>query len=157
MRSIGVFGEPTCKCVGVCVCMCLCGCERYSPGGTKLWKGGLGVLSIGTVPPRARWTDGMRYIVKPINKISAEKRKKPSRPCSGASSHPLSSRSVKNLSRTENEIKEKKRFIVLPKQESKPLDNTSCVYPNTKSHFHPNQSNIYHNEIRLLPKPTSGM
>lgn len=100
--------------------MCLCGCERYSPGGTKLWKGGLGVLSIGTVPPRACWTDGMRYIVKPINKISTEKRKKPSRPCSGASSHPLSSQSVKNLSRTEHEIKEKKRFIVLPKQSPNP-------------------------------------
>lgn len=52
-------------------------------------KGGLSILSIGTVPPRARWTEGMRYIVKPKSKISAEKRKKPSRPSSGASSHPL--------------------------------------------------------------------
>lgn len=39
-------------------------------------KGGLSVLSIGTAPPpRARWTEGMRYIVKPKNKISVEKRK----------------------------------------------------------------------------------
>lgn len=52
-------------------------------------KGGLSILSIGTVPPRACWTEGMRYIVKPKSKISAEKRKKPSRPCGGASSHPL--------------------------------------------------------------------
>lgn len=93
-------------------------------------KGGLGVLSIGTAPPRARWTEGMRYIVKPKNKISAEKRKKPSRPCSGASSHPLRTevrlRNVRNLSRTEIKTEEKKRFVVLPKLESKPLDNTSA-------------------------------
>lgn len=87
--------------------MCLRVCERYSPGGTELWKGGIGVLSIGTVPPRARWTEGMRYIVKPKNKISAEKRKKPSRPCSGASSHPLRLQNVRNLSRTEIETEEK--------------------------------------------------
>lgn len=117
-------------------------------------KGGLGVLSIGTAPPRARWTEGMRYIVKPKNKISAEKRKTPSRPCSGASSHPLRTevrlRNVRNLSRTKIKTEEEKRFVVLPKLESKPLDNTSCVYPNisnpiramsitTKSGYYQNQ------------------
>lgn len=104
-------------------------------------KRGLGVLSIGTAPPRARWTEGMRYIVKPKNKISAEKRKKPSRPGSGASSHPLRTevrlRNVRNLSRTKIKTEEKRRFVVLPKLESKPLDNTSCVYPNITSRFQP--------------------
>lgn len=53
----------------------------------------------------------MRYIVKPKNKISAETRKKPSRPRGGASSHPLrtevSLRNVKNLSRTKNRDRRK--------------------------------------------------
>lgn len=102
MRSIGVFGEPVCKCVGVCACV-----NMFMKGAVQVdqtVKRGLGVLSIGTAPPRARRTEGMRYIVKPKNKISAEKRKKPSRPSSGASSHPLRTevrlRNVRNLSRT---------------------------------------------------------
>ncbi|KAF3688049.1 hypothetical protein EXN66_Car003721 [Channa argus] len=47
-------------------------------------KGGLGVLSIGTAPPRAHWTDGMRYIIKPKNKISAEEVKSPAGPIAGS-------------------------------------------------------------------------
>lgn len=70
MRSIGVFGEPACKCTGVCTCVYVC--ERYSPNGTKLW---LGVLSISTVPPRARWTYGMRYIIKPKQNRSGKEEK----------------------------------------------------------------------------------
>lgn len=156
MRSIGVFGEPACECVGVCVFICVC--ERYSPSGTKLWKGDLGVLSIGTAPPRARWTEGMRYIVKPKNKISAEKRKKPSRPCSGASSHPLRTevrlRNVRNLSRTKIETEEEKRFVVLPKTK---VQTPGQHFLRLPKYFQPNQSYVYHNENRLLPKPTSGM
>lgn len=100
-------------------------------------KGGLGVLSIGTAPPRARWTEGMRYIVKPKKQnLSGKEEQKPSRPCGGASSHPLRTEvrlpSVRNLSRTiiieTEEEKKKKRFVCfLPKLESKPLDDTSCV------------------------------
>lgn len=60
-------------------------------------KGGLGVLSIGTAPPRAQRTEGMRYIIKTkqnkqtkkIKTKFSKKSKKPSRPCSGESSHPL--------------------------------------------------------------------
>jgi len=139
MRSIGVFGEPVCKCMDVCACV-----NMFMSGAVQVdqtMKRGLGVLSIGTAPPRARWTEGMRYIVKPKNKISAEKRKKPSRPGSGASSHPLRTevrlRNVRNLSRTKIKTEEKRRFVVLPKLESKPLDNTSCVYPNITSRFQP--------------------
>lgn len=55
----------------------------------QIVRGGLSVLSIGTAPPRARRTEGMRYIVKPKNEISAGKWKQRSRPCRGASSHPL--------------------------------------------------------------------
>lgn len=119
-------------------------------------KGGLVVLSIGTAPPRARWTEGMRYIVKPKNKISAEKRKKPSRPCSGASSHPLRTevrlRNVRNLSRTKIKTEEKKRFVVLPKLESKPLDNISCVYANMTSRSQPNQNYLFSQQNQVTTK-----
>lgn len=119
-------------------------------------KGGLSVLSIGTAPLRARWTEGMRYIVKPKNKISAETRKKAQQALPRGVQPPVKNRgeitNVRNLSRTKTETKEKKRLVVLSKLESKPLDNTSCIYPSITSCFQTSQSYRYHNKTRLLPK-----
>lgn len=148
MRSIGVFGEPVCKCAGVCVCL-----WEVQSRWDQIVKGGLGVLSIGTAPPRARWTEGMRYIVKPKSKISAEKRKKPSRPCSGASSHPLrtevSLRNVRNLSRTKKTKRLKKRrglsFCLIP----------WTTLPASTQTWRAVSNPIYQNQVTT--KPTSGM
>lgn len=123
-------------------------------------KGGLGVLSIGTAPPRARRTEGMRYIVKPENKISAEKRKTAQRALQRGVQPPVKNRGeITKTSETSagQRNQDRRGFVVLHKLQSKPPDNTSRVYPNITSCFQPNQSYVYHNEIRLLPKPTSGM
>lgn len=72
MRSIGVFGEPVCKCACMCVCVFMRGTVQVGPNRER---GLERPEHRHSAPPRARWTEGMRYIVKPKNKISVEKRK----------------------------------------------------------------------------------
>lgn len=162
MRSIGVFGEPACKCA--CMRVCLCVCERYSPGGTKPWKGGLSILSIGTAPPKSPldWRNEVyRQTQKQNLSGKEENKRKPSGPRHRASSHPLRtevrSRNLRNLSGTKNRDQRKDEVCCSIQTKVQTPGQHFVHLPNITSRFQTNQIDFYHNKIRLLPKPTSGM
>lgn len=101
-----------------------------------------GVLSIGTAPPRARRTEGMRYIVKPKKLNLSRKVETAQQALQRGVQPPVKNRgeisNVRKLSRTNIETEENRRFVVRPK----PLDNSSCVYSNITSCFQTNQSYV---------------
>lgn len=109
MRSIGVFGEPVCKCACTCVCVFMRGTVQVGP---NCERGLERPEHRHSAPPRARWTEGMRYIVKPKNQISVEKRKTkkeaqqtPSRGVQPPVKNKVRLRNLRNLSRTKTKNK----------------------------------------------------
>lgn len=103
----------------MCVCVCLC---EVKSRWDRTVKGGLSILSIGTAPIRAGWTEGMRYISPNLERKSQRRKsvvKSPASPDVGRpeTSHPLRWRfwDVRKLSRMITETEHKMRFVVVAK------------------------------------------
>lgn len=100
----------------LCVCVLICVCERYSPGRTKPWKGAWASWASAQRPLGPAGLKEWGISSNPKRKSQRKRGKKPSRPCSGASSHPLRTevrlRNVRNLSRTKKSRPKKRRGLL---------------------------------------------